>query len=149
MLSAADAVFDAERALRRAADTVDELGDLAASSLRVLDDAATDTLQDQIPSETSHQLAEFADVAAALPQAFSQLSSTLERALADQVLSMDAMTDESDPAMAIGVARLHLEEARGLAVDLHKHLNAARNATAHIISQGVDDGQESRPWDQP
>lgn len=58
---------------------------------------------------------------------------------------MDAMTAESDPAMAIGVARLHLEEARGLAVDLHKHLNAARNATAHVISQGADDGQESMP----
>ena len=97
--------------------------------------------RDQIPAETSDELAEFADLAAALPQAFSQLSSTLEQALADQVLSMDSMTDESDPAMAIGVARLLLEEARGLAVDLHKHLNAARNATAHIISQGVDDGQ--------
>ena len=43
MLAAAEAVFDAERAPRRAADTVDELGDLAASSLRVLDEAATDT----------------------------------------------------------------------------------------------------------
>lgn len=43
MLAAADAVFDAGRALRRAADTVDQLGDLAASSLRVLEDAATDT----------------------------------------------------------------------------------------------------------
>lgn len=42
MLAAADAVFDAERALRRAAETVDELSDVAASSLRVLDDAATD-----------------------------------------------------------------------------------------------------------
>ncbi|MGE0341555.1 MAG: hypothetical protein AB7N73_14680 [Gemmatimonadales bacterium] len=105
--------------------------------------------RDQIPAETSDELAEFADLAAALPQAFSQLSSTLEWALAGQVLSMDAMTDESDPAMAIGVARLHLEEARGLAVDLHKHLNAARNATAHIISQGVDDEQESMPWDRP
>ena len=42
VLAAAEAVFDAERALRRAADTVEELGDLAASSLRVLDDAATD-----------------------------------------------------------------------------------------------------------
>lgn len=42
MLTAADAIFDAERALRRAADTVEELGDVAASSLRVLDDAATD-----------------------------------------------------------------------------------------------------------
>ena len=104
---------------------------------------------DQVPAETSDQLAEFADLAAALPQAFSQLSSTLEQALADQALSMDSMTDESDPAMAIGVARLHLEEARGLAVDLHKHLNAAHNATAHIISQGVDDGPESMPWDQP
>lgn len=104
--------------------------------------------RDQIPAEASDQLAEFADLAAALPQAFSQLSSTLQQALANHVLSMDAMTDESDPAMAIGVARLHLEEARGLAVDLHKHLNAARNATAHIISQGVDDGQESMPRDQ-
>ena len=104
---------------------------------------------DQTPAETSDQLAAFADLTAALPQAFSQLSSTLEQALADQVLSMDAMTNESDLAMAIGVARLHLEEARGLGVDLHKHLNAARNATAHIISQGVDDGQESMPWDQP
>ena len=43
MLAAAESVFDAERALRRAADTVDELGDVAASSLRVLDEAATDT----------------------------------------------------------------------------------------------------------
>ena len=42
MLAAADAVFDAARALRRAAETVDELSDVAASSLRVLDDAATD-----------------------------------------------------------------------------------------------------------
>ncbi len=109
---------------------------------------ATMWQQDQVPAETSDQLAEFADLAAALPQACSQISSTIEQALAHQVLSMDAMTDESDPAMALGVARLHLEEARGLAVDLHKHLDAARNATAHVISQGVDDGQESMPWDQ-
>jgi hypothetical protein len=105
--------------------------------------------RDRIPAETSDQLAEFADIAAALPQACSQLSSTLEQALACQELSMDSMTDESDPSMAIGVARLHLEEARNLAVDLQKHLNAARNATAHIISHGVDDGQESMPWDRP
>lgn len=110
---------------------------------------ATMWARDQMPSETSDQLAEFADLAAALPQAFSQVSGVLEQALADQVLSMDNMADESDPAMAVGIASLHLEEARGLAVDLHKHLNAARNATAHIISQGIDDGQESTPWDQP
>ncbi len=42
VLAAAAAVFDAERALRRAAETVDELSDVAASSLRVLDTAASD-----------------------------------------------------------------------------------------------------------
>ena len=42
VLAAADAVFDADRALRRAAETVDELSDVAASSLRVLHDAASD-----------------------------------------------------------------------------------------------------------
>src|SRR3546814_21200399 len=35
--------------------------------------------RDQIPVETSDELAEFAALAAALPQAFSQLSSTTER----------------------------------------------------------------------
>ena len=108
---------------------------------------ATMWKRDQNPAQTSDELEEFADLAAALPQVFSQLSSTLEQALADQALGMDSMTDESDPAMAIGVARLHLP--RELTVDLHKHLNAAHNATAHIISQGVDDGPESMPWDQP
>lgn len=42
ILAAAEAVFDAERALRRAAETVDDLGDIASSALRVLDEAATD-----------------------------------------------------------------------------------------------------------
>lgn len=42
LLGAADAVFDAERALRQAAETVDELADVAASSLRVLDEVAAD-----------------------------------------------------------------------------------------------------------
>ena len=42
MLAAADAVVDAERALRRRGETVDELGDVHASWLRVLDHAATD-----------------------------------------------------------------------------------------------------------
>lgn len=104
--------------------------------------------RDQIPSETSDQLAEFADIAAALPQAFSQLSSALQQTLTHQVLSMDPMTDETDPSMAIGLARLHLEEARVLAVDLHKHLTSAHNATAHIISQGIDDDQEPMPGNQ-
>jgi len=130
-------------------DQLEATGHAAAAREHVYGfNRATMWSRDQTPDETSDQLAEFADLAAALPQAFSQLSSTLEQALALQILSMDTMTDESDPAMAIGVARLHLEEARSLAVDLHKRLDSARNATAHIISQGVDDGQESMPWDQ-
>lgn len=102
---------------------------------------ATMWSRDQMPSETADQLGDLADLAAALPQAFSQLSSVLAQALADQLLGMDSMTEESDPAMAIGLARLHLDEARGVAVELHRHLSNAQNATAHIISHGVDDDQ--------
>lgn len=131
-------------------DQLEATGHAAAAREHVFGfNRATMWSRDQTPDETSGQLAEFADLTAALPQALSQLSSTLDQALALQVLSMDTMTDESDPAIAIGVARLHLEEARGLAVDLHKQLDSARNATAHIISQGPDNGQESMPWDQP
>ncbi len=36
-----------------------------------------------------------------------------------------------------------------LAMHINVVINAARNATAHIISQGVDDGRGSMPWDQP
>ena len=92
--------------------------------------------RDQIPAETADQLADLAAVAAALPKAFSELFKPLQQALETQVLGMDKMTDESDPAMAICVARLHLDEARGHAVEVDKHLDAAGQATAHIISQG-------------
>jgi len=44
MLAASEAIYDAERSLRRAAETVDELGEVAASSLRLLDEAASDSL---------------------------------------------------------------------------------------------------------
>jgi hypothetical protein len=52
--------------------------------------------------------------------------------------------------LAVGVARLHVGEVCGLAVDLYRHLNSARNATERtILSQSVDDRRESMPWDQP
>jgi hypothetical protein len=105
--------------------------------------------RDQTPAETAEPLADLAALAAALPQAFSQLSTLLEQSQETQILSMDSMTTESDPATAIGLARLHLDEARAYAVDLHKLLDSAHQATAHIISDGVDDGQESMPWDRP
>lgn len=92
---------------------------------------------DQTPSQTAEQVALLAASAAALPQAFAQLSALLERALTDQILSMDSDSLEPDPAMAVGIARLHLDEARGHAVDLYKRLDAAHQATAHIISAGV------------
>jgi len=104
--------------------------------------------RDQTPADTSTQLADLAALAAALPQACSQLSTLLEQARQTQILSIDSSSAESDPAMAIDVARLHLDEARGYAVDLHKFLDAAHQATAHIINAGSDDGQESMPWDQ-
>jgi len=43
MLTAAGAVLEAEHALRRAAEAVADLSDVAASSLRLLDEAAIDT----------------------------------------------------------------------------------------------------------
>ena len=104
--------------------------------------------RDQTPAEVADQLADLAALTAALPQAFSQLSTLLEQARDHQVLSMDAARAESDPAMAIDVARLHLEEARRYAVDLHKLLDAAHQATAPIVSGGVDDGHDSMPRDQ-
>lgn len=104
--------------------------------------------RDQMPSDTAEQLADLAALVAALPQAFSQLSTLLEQALETQILSMDSVSAESDPAMAVGVARLHLDGARGYAVDLHKLLDAAHQATAPIISAGDGDGQESTRWDR-
>jgi len=109
---------------------------------------ATISERDQTPADTAEQLADLAALVAALPQAFSQLSTLLEQALETQILSMDSLSAESDSAMAVGVARLHLDEARGYAVDLHILLDAAHQATAHIISDGAGDGQESTRWDR-
>ena len=86
------------------------------------------------PAEMAEQLAHLAALVAALPEAFSQLSTLLAHALNTQVLTMDPNNADSDPSIAIGVARLHLDEARGQAVDLHKLLDAAHRATARILS---------------
>ena len=76
-------------------------------------------------------------------------TSELVIALADQVLSMDAMTDESDPAMSIGVARLHLE-GDDLAVDGERLVRdelarlGARAAEAHAVDHVVQARLEQR-----
>lgn len=103
----------------------------------------------QVPAQTADQLAQLAALTAALPQACAQLSALLEQAVRHQPLSMDRLTEETDPAIAIGLARLHLEEARHVAVDLYKLLNAAHQNTSHIVSAGIDHHQEALPWDPP
>lgn len=102
--------------------------------------------RNQTPAQTAEQVAQLAAAAAALPQAFAQLSMLLDEALASQILTMDSLSTESDPAMAVGVARLHLDEARGHAVDLFKLLDAAHQSTAHIISAGVSHGHDRARW---
>lgn len=102
----------------------------------------------QTPPQTADQVAQLAAAAAALPQAFAQLSALLEEAMASQVLSMDAESLDADPAMAVGVARLHLDEARSYAVELYKRLDAAHQATAHIVSAGVCDNDDPTPRDR-
>jgi hypothetical protein len=88
------------------------------------------------PSGVSSTVMNLAAMAAALPQACAQLSRILARANDDQVLTMDSLVDETDAWMAIGQAEIHLDEARELAVELYKHLDAAHQATAHIVSNG-------------
>lgn len=88
------------------------------------------------PAGVSDTIANLAAMAAALPQACAQLSRILAQANDDQDLTMDELVDETEPDMAIGQAQIHLDEARELAVELHKLLDAAHQVTAHIVSHG-------------
>lgn len=90
-----------------------------------------------VPSDIAESLAQLAALVAALPQAFNQLAHCLHLAEARQLLSMDSMLLDPDPATAVGVARLELQEAKELAVDLYRLLNAAHNSTAHVGSAGL------------
>lgn len=61
----------------------------------------------------------------------------------NQTLTLDPMVEEVDAAAAVGVARLHLAEARCLLAGAQKHLEAAHNTTAHLVSDGIDsDGDQ-------
>jgi len=92
---------------------------------------------DHIPADTSSQIADLAALVADLPQALRQLADILERALSNQTLTLDSMAEETDAATAVRVARLHLEGAGCLLVGAQEHLDAAHNATAHLVSDGV------------
>jgi hypothetical protein len=120
----------------------DFLDDLVVGYSRAANEAVADLCRHTInvpdlrPAGVSDTVANLAALAAALPQAFAQVSRALEKAQREQLLEMDSMTGETDVDMAAGVAKLHLEEARELAVELHKRLDSAHQSTAHIISNG-------------
>jgi len=120
----------------------DFLDDLVVGYSRAANEAVAELCRQTIhvpdltPAGVSDTVANLAALAAALPQAFAQVSRVLERAQSQQLLAMDSMTEETDVDMAAGVAKLHLEEARELAVELYKRLDSAHQSTAHIISKG-------------
>lgn len=100
---------------------------------------------DQIPADTSGEIADLAALVAALPQALSHLSGTLARALVTQTLTLDSMAEETEAATAVRVARLHLEQAASVLADTQEHLHAAHNATAHLVSGGIQHDRD-QPW---
>lgn len=104
---------------------------------------STVTTPDMTPAAVADSVEALADLAAALPQAYAQITRVLDKALREQLLTMDTLTEENDPAMAVGIANVSLEEARQVAVDLHKLLNTAHQATAHIISHGNFQGDDN------
>ena len=89
------------------------------------------------PADIDDVLSSLCAMSAALPQAFAHLSRILEKVLTEELLVMDEMTDVRDPVVAVRGAQHDLEEARELAVDLHKLLDRAHNMTAHVISHGT------------
>ena len=84
------------------------------------------------PADIDTILGHLADSVAALPQIATQLAQILERSGETHRLSMDLMTATARPELAIDTARLHLEALRRPARETYRHLNAARNETAHI-----------------
>lgn len=121
----------------------DFLDDQVTAHARTADHSIAELCRDTIPvpamtpAGVSDTLANLAAMVAALPQACAQLSRILAQAGVDQVLTMDSLVSGTDPALAIGQAEIHLDDARELAVDLHKLLDAAHQVTAHIVSDAA------------
>lgn len=93
------------------------------------------------PADVDLVLAHLAAATAALPQVARQLGDILEQAKDQYRLEMDTLTETDDPDLAITTARLHLGAIREPAYELHRHLDAAHNETAHIAAT---DGTERR-----
>lgn len=91
------------------------------------------------PAEIDTVLAHLAETVAALPQVSAQLGDILDRTRHTHQLAMDGMTATADPDVAVETARLHLDELSGPAVQTYRHLNAARDGTAHISATPLED----------
>lgn len=104
---------------------------------------ATRSEPEQTPAQTAEQLANLATLVGALPQAFAQLSRILQHASESQVLSMDDFAVDPEPDIGVGLARLHLDEARETAVDLYRSLDAAHQAAAAIVSDRANNPDET------
>lgn len=142
VLAAADAIYDAEQSLQRAMQVLDDVSDLAASSLQVLDDAAIDSFHAhqengrQFYLESagenlarlrtrSHTLS---DLGEDLGDHLGETSRALERAGAE----LDGGADDHDrePEVQalrtqIAVLREVLELARPLAEQIGRHARHA------------------------
>lgn len=148
LLAAADAVFGAERALGRAAETVDELSDLASSSLRVLDDAATDAFyahqedrrEFHLESAGEHlgrlrnRSGVMNELGDDLTRHLSAASSAIERA----GYELGSGPDDDERDIEVGALRSHIDVlgevvalARPVAHQITRHaLHAAESSTA-------------------
>lgn len=92
------------------------------------------------PAEVDIVLAHLAAAVAAQPQTARQLGAILEHATHQQVLEMDTLTETQDPDLAVETARHHLDAIGEPALDVHRHLDAAHNETAHIATADPEPG---------
>ena len=87
------------------------------------------------PADVDIVLAHLASGIATLPQIAHRLGDVLDRSRSTWLLSMDDMTATTDPGVAIGTARAHLDAFDGPLHETYRHLNAARNEAAHIRAE--------------
>jgi hypothetical protein len=123
---------------RSPGDELDQCAQQAEGALRRLAHL-TLARPELTPAEVEIVLGHLAETLAAVPQVAAHLSSILDRSRDTHLLAMDALTATTDPELAIDTARLHLEELRDPAVQTYRHLNAARNQTAHISATPLDE----------
>ena len=124
----------------------DSNADEVIDQARAADDAvhqlcrATMARPSMTPGEVDIVLAHLAAAVAALPQTARQLGAILEQAKGDHLLQMDILTETQDPDLAVETARLHLDAIGEPALDVHRHLDAAHNETAHIATADREAG---------